>query len=176
VGLAAVEIGKALGARVIAAAGGAAKLALARERGADEAIDYRTADLRAAVRELTGGKGADVAFDPVGGDAFDACLRALAWEGRLVVVGFASGRIPAAPANTLLLRNCSVVGLYWGAYRKRDPAVIESSMAELFRWHEAGRIRPFVSHRYDLTEAASALAALARRESTGKVVIVTGRS
>ena len=121
VGLAAVEIGKALGARVIAAAGGPEKLAVAREHGADELIDYRAESIRDRVRELTGGLGADVVFDPVGGDAFDQALRAVNWEARMLVIGFAAGRIQAVPANLILVKNISVIGVVWGAQAARDP-------------------------------------------------------
>ncbi len=175
VGLTAVEIGKVLGATVIATAGGPEKLEVARSRGADHLIDYRTADIRAEVRALTEGQGADVIYDPVGGDVFDASLRSLAWEGRLLVVGFASGRIPSAPANYLLVKNCSVVGLFWGAYRKRNPAVVRDSAAELLRWFDEGRLRPHASHKFDIAEAAEAMRTMLGRKSTGKVVLTTGR-
>ncbi len=175
VGLTAVEIGKVLGATVIATAGGPEKLEVARSLGADHLIDYRTADIRSEVRELTGGQGADVIYDPVGGDVFDASLRSLAWEGRLLVVGFASGRIPSAPANYLLVKNCSVVGLFWGAYRKRNPAVVKDAAAETLRWFEEGKLRPHASHTFDITEAAEAMRTMLGRKSTGKVVLTTGR-
>ena len=175
VGLTAVEIGKVLGATVIATAGGPEKLEVARSRGADHLIDYRTADIRAEVRALTEGQGADVIYDPVGGDVFDASLRSLAWEGRLLVVGFASGRIPSAPADYLLVKNCSVVGLFWGAYRKRNPAVVRDSAAELLRWFDEGRLRPHASHKFDIAEAAEAMRTMLGRKSTGKVVLTTGR-
>jgi NADPH2:quinone reductase len=175
VGLTAVELGKIMGATVIATAGGPEKLEVARSRGADHLIDTRAADIRAEVRELTGGRGADVVFDPVGGDLFDASLRSLAWEGRLLVVGFASGRIPSASASYLLVKNCSVVGLFWGAYRKRNPAVIRDSAAELLRWFDQGKLRPHVSHRFDIAEAAEAMRTMLGRKSTGKVVLTTGR-
>src|SRR5262249_43556063 len=131
VGLTAVEIGKALGARGIAAAGGAEKLAAATARGADELIDYRKESIRDRVRALTGGKGADVVFDPVGGDAFDQALRAVNWEARMLVIGFAAGRIQAVPANLILVKNISVIGVVWGAQAERDPALISRNLAEL---------------------------------------------
>ena len=137
VGLTAVEIGKQLGARVIAAAGGPDKLAVAREHGADELIDYRSESIRDRVRELTGGLGADVVYDPVGGDAFDQALRAVNWEARMLVIGFASGRIQSVPANLILVKNISVIGVVWGAQAERDPVLVSRNLAELLRWWEA---------------------------------------
>jgi NADPH2:quinone reductase len=174
VGLATVEVGKAMGATVIAAASDAGKLALAAEHGADHLIDYRAEDMRARVKEITGGKGCDVIFDPVGGDAFDTALRCIAWEGRILAVGFASGRIPKAPANILLVKNCAVVGVYWGAYRRRDPALFRASFDELFAWFGQGKLKPHVSNSYRLDEAAAALNALISRQATGKVVLTLG--
>ncbi|MGE0719847.1 MAG: NADPH:quinone oxidoreductase family protein [Alphaproteobacteria bacterium] len=174
VGLTAVEIGKAMGATVIATASSPEKLAVAAMHGADHLIDYTTEDIRERVRRITDGRGADVIYDPVGGDVFDTSLRCIAWEGRILVVGFASGRIPQAPANILLVKNAAVVGVFWGAYRQRDPQVIRDSLAELFAWHAAGRLRPHVSHRLDLAEAAAAIELLRKRKSTGKVVLTTG--
>ncbi|MFN0043821.1 MAG: NADPH:quinone oxidoreductase family protein [Alphaproteobacteria bacterium] len=171
VGLTAVELGKKMGATVIATASGEEKCALARAYGADHAIDYAREDFREAVRGLTGGKGVDVVYDPVGGDVFDASLRVLGWEGRLLVVGFASGRIPQAPANILLVKNLSVVGFFWGAYRKRNPAVIRESFTELLDWHAQGALKPHISLRVPLAEAPRAFAALIERRSTGKVVL-----
>lgn len=171
VGLTAVEIGKAMGARVIAAARGADKLALARAHGADEVIDYATEDLRARIKELTDGAGADVALDPVGGDAFDAALRAMAWEGRILVVGFAAGRIPEIPANLLLVKNIAATGVFWGAYRKRNPGALHASFAQLLDWWRAGKLRPHVSHRLKLAQAADAMQLLIDRKATGKVVL-----
>ena len=124
VGLTAVEIGKAMGAKVIAAARGPEKLEIAKQHGADELIDYESEDLRTKVKELTGERGVDVVYDPVGGDYFDAALRCLAWEGRILVIGFAAGRIPEIPANRLLLKSAQAIGVYWGAYRQHDPSVI----------------------------------------------------
>jgi NADPH2:quinone reductase len=176
VGLTAVQIGKVMGATVIATARGADKLDIARANGADHAFDYSTEDVRARVMELTGNKGADVIYDPVGGDIFDASLRCLAWQGRLLVIGFAAGRIPSAPANLLLVKNASAVGVYWGAYMKRDPGVIRASFEELLRWYADGLLAPHVSNTFDLAEAAAALDMLKSRKSTGKVVVVTGRT
>jgi NADPH2:quinone reductase len=171
VGLTAVEIGKALGARVIAAAGGAEKLAVAREHGADELIDYRSESIRDRVRELTGGNGADVVYDPVGGDAFDQALRAVNWEARMLVIGFASGRIQAVPANLVLVKNISVIGVVWGAQGDRDPALITRYLAELLGWWEAGRLKPVVAKTFPLTDAASAMQALLSRRYAGKIVL-----
>lgn len=174
VGLTAVEVGKAMGARVIAAAGGDEKLALARAHGADEAIDYRAEDLRVRVKELTDGRGCDVIYDPVGGAAFDASLRCVAWEGRIVVIGFASGRVPQVPANLLLVKNCAAIGFYWGSYRRKDPARLRAAFETLFEWYGEGRLTPHVSQRFPLDEAPAALAALKGRTATGKIVLTTG--
>ena len=171
VGLAAVEVGKAMGAVTIATASSADKLALAREHGADHCIDYAQGPFRERVKQLTGG-GADVIFDPVGGDIFDQSLRCIAWGGRLVTVGFAAGRIPQAPANILLVKNISVVGIHWSSYRGRADGVLAASFARLFAWLQQGRIAPLVSRRYPLEEASSALAELAERRARGKVVVV----
>ena len=173
VGLAAVEIGKARGARVIAAAGGAHKLAVARSRGADELIDYRSESLRDRVRELTGGKGADVVYDPVGGDAFDQALRAVNWEARMLVIGFASGRIQAVPANLILVKNISVIGVVWGAQTERHPAWMSRTLAELLRWWEDGKLKPLIAKTFSLAEAGVALDALVSRRYAGKVVLET---
>lgn len=174
VGLTAVEVGKAIGARVIAAARGADKLALARAHGADTTIDYAAEPLRDRVLALTDGRGADVVFDPVGGDQFDAALRATAWEGRLLIVGFAAGRIPQIPANLLLVKNISAVGLFWGSYRRKQPAIVRDSFAVLMEWWAAGKLRPHVSHRFDLADAARAMELLLSRAATGKIVLATG--
>jgi NADPH2:quinone reductase len=170
VGLAAVEIGKAMGATVIAAARGPAKLALARAHGADHVIDYEQENLKVAVRTLVG-RGVDVVFDPVGGELFDVALRLLEWEGRLVVVGFAAGAIPQAPANILLIKNVAVLGLYWGQYWKRAPDQVRASFAQLFAWWREGKLKPLVSARYPLDQVVPALAELAERRATGKIVL-----
>lgn len=174
VGLAAVEVGKALGARVIATAGGADRCQLAEAHGADASIDYRSSDIRAAVKDLTGGRGVDVVFDPVGGDIFDASLRCLAWSGRLLTIGFAAGRVPQVAANILLVKNISVVGCYWGSYRKQAPELLLQEFAELFSWYEAGLLKPHVSHALPLEKVAEAMQLLLSRRSTGKVVLTTG--
>jgi NADPH2:quinone reductase len=171
VGLAAVECGRALGARVIATARGADHLAVASEHGADALIDTATEDVRARIKALTDGRGADVIFDPIGGDVFQASLRSIAWEGRLLVIGFASGQIPQIPANLLLVKNASAVGFYWGSYRRHDPARVRAAFETLLRWHGEGRIRPLVSEVRPLAEAPQALERLLARKSSGKIVL-----
>jgi len=175
VGLTAVEIGKAMGARVIAVAGGPEKLAIARGQGADHLIDYSREDLRRRINEVTEGRGPDVVYDPVGGDAFDQCLRSIAWGGRIIVIGFASGRIPQIPANLLLVKNCDAIGFYWGSYRARNPALVRQSFEALLGWFAAGKLKPHISHRLPLADAGKAMALLAERKATGKVVLTTGR-
>ena len=160
VALTAVEIGKAIGARVIAAAGGAAKLEVARSRGADDLIDYRTESIRDRVRALTDGTGADVVDDPVGGDAFDQALRAVNWEARMLVVGLCRGPHSAVPGNLILVKNISVIGVVWGAQAQRDPALISRNLAELLRWWQAGRLKPLVAKVFPLAEAGAAMTAL----------------
>jgi NADPH2:quinone reductase len=171
VGIAAVQIGKALGARVIATAGGAEKCEIARRQGADEAIDYNEQDFVERVLELTGGKGADVIYDSVGGDVFDRSLKCIAWAGRLLVIGFASGRIPEVKANRILLKNIAVTGLHWGAHVVKDPAKIPLTFSALFELYEQGRIEPVIFKRYSLEELPEALEALASRRSYGKLVV-----
>jgi NADPH2:quinone reductase len=173
VGLTAVEIGKQLGARVIAAAGGPEKLAVARERGADALIDYRAESIRDRVRELTGGRGADVVFDPVGGDVFDQALRAVNWEARMLVIGFAAGRIQSVPANLILVKNIAVIGVVWGAQAARDPALVSRNLAELLGWWEAGRLHPLIAQTFRLEEAGAAMEALLSRRYAGKIVLET---
>jgi NADPH2:quinone reductase len=171
VGLTAVEIGKALGARVIATAGGPEKLAIAKKYGADELIDYRTEDIRERVKALTDGRGADAVYDPVGGSVFDATLRATAQGGRILLVGFASGTVPQIPANILLVKNITAIGYYWGAHRKLDPQLVNDSFAELMTWYADGKVKPHVSHVFPLDDVQQALDTLAQRKSTGKVVV-----
>lgn len=171
VGLTAVEIGKKLGARVIATAGGPEKLAIAKKYGADELIDYRTEDIRERVKALTDGRGADAVYDPVGGSVFDATLRATAQGGRILLVGFASGTVPQIPANILLVKNITAIGYYWGAHRKLDPALVKDSFAELMSWYAEGKIKPHISHVFPLEDVQQALDTLAGRKSTGKVVV-----
>ena len=173
VGLTAVEIGKQLGARVIGAAGGADKCAVVREYGADETIDYNSESIRDRVREMTDGKGADVVYDPVGGDAFDQALRAVNWEGRMLVVGFAAGRVQNVPANLILVKNISVIGVVWGAQGERDPDLIRAGIAEMMRWWEAGKLRPKIAATFPLEKANDALQALLSRKYAGKLVMTT---
>ena len=173
VGLAAVEIGKAMGARVIAAASSKEKLEVCRRFGADDCIDYSTESLKDRVRELTGGAGADVIYDPVGGDYFDTAFRTIAWEGRYLVVGFADGRIPQLPMNLVLLKGCQVVGVFWGSFTARDPEGNQRNLAELADWCAQGKLRPLVSATYPLEDASTALRSMLDRKVTGKVVLVT---
>ena len=173
VGLAAVELGKLLGARVIAAASSPEKLALAQSYGADDLIQYTSEDLSDRIKALTDGRGADVIFDPVGGDQFDAAARRIAWEGRYLTVGFASGRIPALPANIALLKNASLVGIYWGAYWQHDPAVIRRSFDQLRPWIASGTLRPHIHQTFPLAEAPAALRQLTARRAMGKVLLST---
>ena len=175
VGLSAVEIGKRLGATVIAAASSDEKLSLAREHGADHLINYRTEDLRERVKAVTDGRGADVIYDPVGGDIFDASMRCIAWNGRLLVIGFASGRIAEAKTNIVLLKEISVVGVAWGAFSKRDSAANRAYFDDLFRWYEAGALKPRVSRRLPLEDAAMALDAFRSRSVVGKQVLTVER-
>ncbi len=175
VGLTAVEVAKALGATVIATAGGPDKVAVALEHGADHGIDYKTEDIRGRIKALTGGRGAEVIYDPVGGAVFDASLRSVAADGRILVIGFASGTVPQIPANILLVKNITVIGFYWGAYRKLDPAMVRRSMTEALDWWAAGRLFPHVSRVMELSEAGAAIDLLTRRAVTGKIVLTTGR-
>jgi NADPH:quinone reductase len=171
VGLTAVEVGKAMGAQVIAAAGGQEKLAVAQQHGADHLIDYSREDLRERVKAITLGRGAGVIYDPVGGDVFDACLRCIAWEGRILIIGFAAGRIPQIPANIALVKNIDVIGFFWGSYQTHKPEVPRESFKQLFRWFQEGKIRPHVSQRVPLQDAPRALELLKQRKATGKVVL-----
>lgn len=168
VGLTAVEIGKALGAKVIAVARGADKLAVAKAAGADHLIDSTTQDITAEVKALGG---ADVVYDPVGGDQFNAALRACNREARIIVIGFASGDIPPIPANILLVKNISVIGFYWGGYLSFDPRALTDSLGELFDMYEQGQLKPHVSHVLPLEQAQDALDLMSSRKSTGKVVV-----
>jgi NADPH2:quinone reductase len=171
VGIAAVQIGKHLGARVLATAGDAEKLEVARAAGADVLIDYRKEDFALRVKEATGGKGADVIYDSVGGDVFDQSMKCIAWSGRLLVIGFAGGRIPEVKANRILLKNISVVGLHWGAYAQHEPERIGETFDALFRLYEEGKIKPVIFKKYALEELPEALAALGGRKTYGKVVV-----
>jgi len=169
VGLTAVEVGKAMGAAVIAVARVAYKLAIAKSAGADFLIDSATQDIKAEVKALGG---ADVVYDPVGGDPFKAALGACNREARVIVIGFASGDVPQIPANIILVKNITVIGFYWGGYLKFNAPALTDSLAELMAWHSQGRLRPHVSHQIPLAQAADALALLRSRKSTGKVVVM----
>jgi NADPH:quinone reductase len=171
VGIAAVQIGKALGARVIATAGGADKLEVARQAGADVCIDYRSADWVEAVKQATGGKGADVIYDSVGGDVFEGSLKCIAGNGRLLVIGFASGRIPEVKANRILLKNISVVGLHWGAHVLNEPQRINECFEALFDLYANGKIHPVIYKTFSLEQVPAALEALGSRASYGKVIV-----
>ena len=171
VGLTAVEIGHALGATVIATAGGADKLAVALAQGADHGIDYKSEDIRERVKALTGGRGVDVVYDPVGGPVFDAALRATTPNGRLLVIGFAGGKVQQIAANYLLIKNLTVIGYVWGIQRKMDMPAIRRSFTHMLQWFAEGKLKPLVSHRLPLAEANRAIALLTGRTSTGKVVL-----
>ena len=168
VGLTAVEIGKLMGAKVIACARGADKLAVAKAAGADHLIDAETDDIREAVRALGG---ADVVYDPVGGDQFKAAMRACNPEARILTIGYASGEVPQVPANILLVKNLTVMGFYWGGYLAFKPSVITDSLAELVSWHAEKKIKPHVSNSLPLEQATEGMELLRSRKSTGKVVI-----
>ena len=171
VGIAAIEIGKALGARVIACASSDEKLAACREHGADATIDYARQEVRERIRELTEGKGVDVVLDPVGGPLTEPALRSTAWRGRLLVVGFAAGEIPKIPLNLPLLKGCSIVGVFWGEFARRERAAFVESLTQLGRWYGEGKLRPHVSGTFPLERAADALNLLAARKVTGKLVL-----
>ena len=172
VGLAAVEIGKAMGAKVIAAASSAEKLAVAKAAGADELIDYSQASLKEEIKRLTGGQGVDVIYDPVGGELFDQAVRGLAWNGRLLVVGFASGTIPQMAANLVLLKGAAVLGVFWGAFAQRQPEDNAANFQQLFVWHGQGKLKPLVSQTYPLAEAGAAIDRLGQRQAVGKLVVL----
>ena len=172
VGISAIEIGKALGARVIAAASSDDKLVLCRKVGADETVNYSTENLKDRINALTAGKGADVVYDPVGGPYTEPALRALAWRGRLLVIGFAAGTIPKIPLNLALLKERSIVGVYWGESTSHDPAGHLANLRQLHEWFAAGTIRPVVSERFPLATAKDAIARIANRQVKGKVVIL----
>lgn len=173
VGLAAVELGKAMGARVIAAASTPEKLALAKEHGADELIDYSKEDLKERAKELTGGKGVDVVYDPVGADLFEPAVRATGWNGRVLVVGFAGGYIPKLPINLTLVKGCSVVGVFWGTFTRKQPKDSEQNNKELLEMYLNGKVKPHVSQTFPLEKTADALNTLQNRKAQGKVVITT---
>jgi NADPH2:quinone reductase len=171
-GQAAIELGKLIGARVIACASSPDKLAFCREIGADATIDYSKEDLKEAIRAATAGKGADVVYDPVGGNLAEPALRALGWGGRYLVIGFASGEIPKLPLNLVLLKGIDVVGVFWGSHVERDPQANRATMEQLVAWCAEGKIKPHVHKTYRLEETAVALGAIGRREVKGKAILV----
>jgi NADPH2:quinone reductase len=172
VGISAIEIAKARGARVIAAASTEEKLAVCREHGADETINYETEDLREGIKRTTAGKGPDVIYDPVGGKYAEPAFRSIAWRGRYLVIGFANGEIPRLPLNLMLLKGASVVGVFWGDYTKREPQANERDVAEMMTLLSAGKLRPHISATYRLDQVPQALIDMANRRVTGKVLIV----
>jgi len=174
VGVAAIEIGKALGARVIACASSDEKLAVCREHGADEGINYASEDLRERIKALTGGKGVDVIYDAVGGPYSEPAFRSIAWRGRHLVIGFAAGDIPKLPLNLALLKGASVVGVFWGDYTRREPKHFAESARQLARWYAEGKLKPHVSATFPLEKAADAMNLLASRKAKGKVVVTIG--
>ena len=173
-GTSAIEIGKAMGAKVIAAASSEEKLAFCKELGADETIEYENGDLRQRILDLTGGKGADVVYDPVGGAHTEAALRATAWRGRLLVIGFASGVIPQVKLNLALLKERSLIGVYWGDWARHDPAGQRGNLEQLAAWFAEGKIKPAVSERVSLEDAPAAMQRLLERKVKGKIVVVPG--
>ncbi|MEM7118903.1 MAG: NADPH:quinone oxidoreductase family protein [Chloroflexota bacterium] len=172
VGLTAVELGKLMGARVIAAASSDEKLAVCHEYGADEVINYSTEDLKARAKELTGGKGADVIYDPVGGSYAEPALRAIGWQGRYLVIGFAAGDIPRIPLNLALLKGCQIVGVFWGSFAQREPGQNMQNTLQLIQWFNEGKLKPRIHGTYPLANAAQALEDMMQRKVKGKAVIV----
>jgi NADPH2:quinone reductase len=172
VGLTAVEIGKALGARVVATAGGPEKCAIAQAHGADYVIDYKSEDIRERVKALVGG--VDVVYDPVGGSAFEASLRVVNWNARILIIGFAGGPVPQIPANILLVKNVAAMGFYFGSWRRHRPAVVAQAFRALDGMVQAGQLKPLISHRLPLTEFRKALELIQSRQSAGKIVLLTG--
>ncbi len=171
VGLAAVELGKLMGARVIACASSAEKIAFARQHGADEGLNYAEEDLKDGLRRLTGGRGVDVIYDPVGGPYAEPALRSIAWEGRFLVVGFAAGDIPKLPLNLVLLKGCDVVGVFWGAWTKANPAAHQANMDEIVRWAADGKLSSHVHAVYPLEKTPEAIKSLSDRTVMGKVLL-----
>jgi NADPH2:quinone reductase len=172
VGTAAVQIGKAAGARVIAAASSDEKCELCRAQGADATINYGREDLREAIKAATGGKGIDVVYDPVGGDFAEPAFRSIAWRGRYLVIGFAAGPIPAIPLNLPLLKGASIVGVFWGEYSRREPKAAAAMLAELARWYVEGKIKPVIDGTLPMAELKAAYAHMGSRGVKGKVVMV----
>ncbi len=171
VGLAAVEIGKVMGARVIACASSDDKLEFARRYGASETINYATEDLRARLKELTGAKGVDVVYDPVGGALAEPALRSLGWKGRFLVIGFASGEIPRPPLNLVLLKGCDIRGVYWGDFTVREPEASRENMSQLLKWAESGELSVHIHATYALEEYEKAFEAIAKRQTLGKTLL-----
>ncbi len=171
VGLTAVELGALMGLKVIAAVGSDEKMEICRKYGATMFVNYAKEKMRDKVKELTGGKGADIVYDAVGGDAFDEAVRCINWYGRLLVIGFASGRIPSLPANLALLKSCDVRGVFYGAWRAREPAEARKNFDEMFAWVRDGKLKPHISMRFPLEKGADAMNALLSRKATGKVVL-----
>jgi len=174
VGLAAVQLGKAMGARVIAAASSDAKLEVCRQNGADEVINYASEDLRARVKALTSGKGLDVVYDPVGGPYSEMALRDMAWNGRFLVVGFAAGDIPKVPLNLALLKGCAIVGVFWGAFTRNEPEKNRRNNEELLALYMQGKVKPHIHATYPLSRAGEALNEVLYKRVSGKIVLVTG--
>ena len=174
VGIAAVEIGKILGLKVIACASSDDKLAVCREHGADETINYASEDMRERIKALTGGKGVDVIYDAVGGQYSEPAFRSIAWRGRHLVIGFAAGEIPKLPLNLALLKGAAVVGVFWGDFTRREPKAFAESARQLARWYREGKLKPHVSARFPLAKAADAMNLLASRKAKGKVVVTIG--
>jgi len=170
-GLAAVEVAKLMGARVIAVASSPEKLAVCRDHGADDLLDYAATDLKAGLRELTGGKGVDVVYDCVGGEYSEAALRSIAWGGRLLVIGFAAGTIPKIPLNLYLLKNASAIGVFWGEMIMREPAQHRANMIEVLDWVAHGRLKPHVHATYPLARIGEAIDMLDKRRVTGKLIV-----
>ncbi|WP_148863512.1 NADPH:quinone oxidoreductase family protein [Marinobacter fonticola] len=174
VGLATVELGKAMGAHVIAAASSAEKLEVAKEAGADELLNYAEEPLKETVKKLTNNKGVDVIYDPVGGDFTEQALRAMAWNGRHLVIGFAAGDIPKVPANLTLLKGCALIGVFWGNFTRMEPDVSAQNMKDLLKLYSEGKIKPKISETFAFEDYVSALNALTGRTATGKVVLKVG--
>jgi NADPH2:quinone reductase len=172
VGLAALQLGKLMGARVIAAAGSDDKLAFCKQQGADEVVNYAKESLKEAVKKLTRGQGADVIYDPVGGELTQDCFSCINWNGRHLVVGFAAGKIPEVALNRLLLKGAAAVGVFWGAFAQREPKLNWENFQQLFAWYTEGKLKPHVSRKYPLAQAGQALRDMLERKVTGKVLLV----
>jgi len=172
IGIAAIELAKALGARVIAAASSAEKLATCRAKGADEVINYREQNLRDEIKRITGGKGVDVVVDPVGGDHAEQALRSMAWRGRYLVVGFTDGQIPRLPLNLVLLKGCAIVGVFWGDFVAREPQAAQTDLQDLVAMLARGQIQPLISARFSLQDASKAILELSQRRAQGKLIVL----